>query len=98
MQFSVVNSDRFTGTKRFLPIQKVIFLVVHNFGASPVRVFYNDYPYDIPAADTSKRVSIPQNSFVLDCKGYPFDVENLRVEAGINTVIVNYSTLTPDKC
>lgn len=95
MRKSVINSDKFTGTK-ILQIKNLVYLVIHNYGASPVDVIFNDYLYQIPAADTSKGVSVPQNSFELDCKGFPFDLDKCTVKAGTNTVIVNSASLMPD--
>lgn len=95
MRKSVINSDRFTGSK-IINVNNLVYLVIFNYGSSPVKVTYNDYDYLIPAADTSKGVDVPQNPFKLDCKNYPFDVKGLKVEAGTNTVIMNMATLSDD--
>lgn len=95
MKKSVINSDRFTGSK-VINIINLVYLVIFNYGNTPVTVVFNNYTYLIPPADTSKGVAVPQNPFELDCKGFPYDVKGLKVDAGANTVIVNTATLMPD--
>lgn len=98
MAKAVITTTRYQQNFRFEQ-KNVIRIFIANYGTNDMTVIYNDYRRGIPPAVRTGGVDVPQNPFVLDLCGVPFDCKlSVEFDGGAGDCLVDYGAVEAENC